>query len=134
MLPETNLASLPETLKSAQVIRAPSYGYKLENGRILGTVDGAEAVRQAIYMILSTERYMYPIYPWSYGFERLDLYGLNPRLVEPKLQQRIFDALYQDDRITNITDFKVVNDKGVYTVSFTVSTIFGDDLDMEVSV
>ena len=47
----------------------PSLTYALdaENGRIRGKVDGLEAVKQAVYLVLSTERFAHLIYSWNYG-------------------------------------------------------------------
>lgn len=36
-------------------------------------MDGMEAVKQAVYKILQTERYKYVIYDWNYGVELEDL-------------------------------------------------------------
>ena len=49
----------------------PSLTYALdaENGRIRGKVDGLEAVKQAVYLVLSTERFAHLIYSWNYGAE-----------------------------------------------------------------
>ena len=47
----------------------PSYTYKLDidKGRIKGMTDEADAMLQAVYLILSVERYQYPIYSYNYG-------------------------------------------------------------------
>lgn len=41
--------------------------YKLSDTKIEGFVDELEALKQAIYKILSTEQYEYPIYSFKYG-------------------------------------------------------------------
>ena len=58
----------------------PSLTYALdaENGRIRGKVDGLEAVKQAVYLALSTERFAHLIYSWrscraSSGMDRTQL-------------------------------------------------------------
>ena len=40
--------------------------YKLSDTKIEGFVDELEALKQAIYKILSTEQYEYPIYSFKY--------------------------------------------------------------------
>lgn len=51
-----------------------------EKGRISGFVDEREAVKQAIMLILNTERYKFLIYSWNYGVELEELIGTHPDL------------------------------------------------------
>ena len=99
----------------------------LDKNRILGTCDTLEAVKQSIFKILNTERYSCLIYSWDYGIELMDLYGQSPMYACPEIERRVKEALFQDDRITDITDFEFdTSRKGVVSVTFTVHTIFGD--------
>lgn len=111
-----------------------TYKMKFKDGRIEGFTDEKEAVRQAIYKILSTERYAYPIYSWDYGIELSDLYGEDVRYVCAELEDRIKEALTQDDRIVDVTDFKFdTKEKGIVKVKFTVESIEGNiDIESEV--
>ena len=107
----------------------PTHTYKmnLESGSIRGYTDKLEAIKQAIYKILLTERYQYLIYSWNYGIETLDLYGEPLSYVCPELERRISEALLWDDRIESISDFEFdLSKKGSVQVSFTVHTRFGD--------
>ena len=87
----------------------PSLTYKLdlENKRIMGTVDNSDSVFQAIQKILNTDKYAYDIYDWNYGHELLKLVGKEFSYIEVKLPQIIEEALLQDDRIKEITDFEI---------------------------
>lgn len=108
--------------------KVPSKTYRLseETGRIIGYVDDIDAVVQAIYKILNTERYKYIIYSWNYGIELLDLFGEPMSYVIPELETRIREALMVDERITDISDFECrIGDKRVLNVTFTVHTIYG---------
>ena len=60
-----------------EIKEQPSLTYRMnpEGNCVRGWVDGVEAVKQAIFRILNTERYQYIIYPWWYGIETIDLYG-----------------------------------------------------------
>lgn len=99
----------------------------LDGNQIVGTCDKLDSVRQAVFKILSTERYEYLIYSWNYGIELKDLFGKSPTYVCPEIERRVKEALLQDDRITSVTDFEFDTSKrGVVSVSFTVHTIFGD--------
>lgn len=110
----------------------PSYTYKMvlpsrdyEPTRIAGMTDEIEAVQQAVYLILNTERYTYPIYSWDYGIELRDLFGKPIPWVYPELERRITEALTWDDRITSVTEFDFDNVKNSVHAKFTVNTIFG---------
>ena len=134
MIPETSYS--PEILENAKVIIQPSFGWGVdfENKRISGFIDEIESVKQAIYMILSTERYTQPIHTWNHGLETCDLYQSNKFFIIPQLQSRIMDALYQDDRITEISNFKFDVQGTVYHVTFDVATIFDKTIKIESEV
>ena len=136
MIPETSYA--PEVLQTARVTTLPSLDWKidLEKNIISGNIDETESVRQAVYMILSTERYTKPIYTWNYGIETYDLYQSNKTYIIPQLQSRIMDALYQDDRIQEVSNFKFDVRGSVYHVSFDVRTVFDttETIETEVSL
>lgn len=108
--------------------RMPSYTYYIDfdRNRIIGTVDDIEAVKQAIYLILQTERYESLIYNFYYGTEFDSLIGKSRELITSELERRIREALLEDDRIVKVTDFTIefTSDKAI--VEFTVNTIFGD--------
>ncbi len=103
-----------------------SYFIDLNKNIILGFVDGLEAVKQAVYLILNTERYEHIIYSWNYGIELHDLYGEPTSYVIPELKRRIYEALTQDDRIFGVDAFSFDVQKKSIFLTFTVNTIFGD--------
>ena len=105
--------------------KQPSRTYQLGEGHIRGMTDGLEAIRQAIYCILETERFGHLIYSWNYGVELKRLYGKTPGLIESKLKKRIRAALLQDDRIQKVGDFLFSHRKGALSVTFTVETEAG---------
>jgi hypothetical protein len=112
-----------------EIAKLPSKQHKMliDNNRIIGICDGLEAVKQSVFKILNTERFDYLIYSWNYGIELKDLYGQSPMYVCPEIERRVKEALFQDDRITDIDEFEFdISRKGVVSVSFTVHTIFGD--------
>ena len=111
-----------------------TYRMNFKDNNIEGFVDGKDAIRQAIYKILGTERYAYPIYSWDYGIELSDLYGEDVRYVCAELEDRIKEALTQDDRVVAVTDFKFdTKEKGIVKVEFTVESIEGNiDIESEV--
>lgn len=108
----------------------PSKTYRMHiaEERVDGTItDNLEAVRQAVYKVLNTERYKHVIYSWNYGVELQDLFGKPLPYVLPEIPRRIREALMQDDRITDVTDFDLSYTKdGDVLAKFVVHTIYGD--------
>lgn len=113
-----------------------TYKVLLNKDCISGYAYEIESVKQAIYFILSTERYQHPIYSWDYGIELFDLIGKPMSYVQAEFRRRIEDALTQDDRIESCSDFQFEKiDKSTLHVNFTVNTIYGVLYsEMEVSV
>lgn len=124
MLPAVN----DDLQKDFNIEEETSYTYKLnlDESTIAGFVDGLEAMKQAIYLILNIERYEYLIYSWNYGIELNDLYGQPIPFVLPELKRRITEALTQDSRILGVDNFSFETNKGKVHATFTVHTIFGD--------
>lgn len=75
--------------------------------KLIGTLDGVEAVRQAVSFILGTERYDHAIYGWEYGVELKDLIGRDKNFVMSEIKERIKEALLQDDRIEGVDNFTI---------------------------
>ena len=124
MLPAVN----DDLQKDFEIEEETSHTYKLDldNSTIAGYVDGLEAMKQAIYLILNIERYEYLIYSWNYGIELNDLYGQPMSFVLPELKRRVTEALVQDSRILGVDNFSFETNKGKVHATFTVHTIFGD--------
>lgn len=112
-----------------EITEQPTKTYKanLESNRVRGYVDGQEAMKQAIFKILQTERYQYIMYSWNYGIETHDLYGEPVSWVCPELERRISEALLWDSRIKSVDNFEFnISKKGVIHVTFAAHTVFGD--------
>lgn len=115
--------------KDFEIEEQPDLTYRMDpdGDTVRGQVDGIEAVRQAVFRVLNTERYQYVIYPWWYGIETNDLYGEPVTWVCPELERRISEALTMDARIISVRDFEHdVSRKGIIHTVFTVKTIYGD--------
>lgn len=123
MIPSINL--LTEEITETTY---PNKTYRIitDSCRVDGEVDGLEAVYQAVQLILSTERYTCNIYSWDYGVELVDLIGKPLPYVISELPRRIKEALTQDNRITDVTNFEFEKHGKILTVSFTVVTNVGD--------
>lgn len=123
MIPKTSVI-----ITDIEITEQPSKTYKLDmdNRLITGHCDGINAVKQAVYKILGTERYQYVIYSWNYGVELQDLIGEQPSYAIPEIERRIIEALTQDIRILGVDAFSFERVKDKINVTFTVHTIYGD--------
>nr|DAV76401.1 MAG TPA: Protein of unknown function (DUF2634) [Caudoviricetes sp.] len=104
-----------------------TYSMKIFGDRINGYADKIEAIKQAIYKILNTERYQYVIYSWNYGIELKDLIGKPKNYCKVEIKRRVKEALVQDERILDVDAFSFEDKKRrELAVTFTASTIFGN--------
>lgn len=130
MLPELNaINQMDETM--------PSYTYNINRNtnRISGYIDDKDAIVQAIYLILQTERYESMIYNWYYGAELDNLIGKNRNYVTSELKRMIREALIEDDRISEVTSFSFSYKNDSILVQFLVQTIIGDiQMEWEVNI
>lgn len=129
--------SINDVVADVDTWQQPSYTFRLNyetNGQVNGYCDKLEAVRQAIYKILNTERYQYLIYSWNYGIELADLFGQPIPYVYAEIQRRITEALLQDDRITDVYDFDFSNNSDDVLCKFSVKTRFGEITNLEKGV
>jgi hypothetical protein len=100
--------------------------YKLTADRIQGFTDELGALQQAIYKVLSTEKYEYPIYSFSYGIELESLIGKERTYVQIESKRRIRECLIQDERITGIDNFVYTVTGDEMTCTFDVTSIYGN--------
>ena len=122
MIPNVEILTAP--IEEVQY-RSRTYGIIIPKNRIGSDTDALEAVAQAVYLILNTERYKFPIYSWDYGVELNDLYGKPMPYVMSEIPRRVTDALTADDRITDVTDFEFEQDHHVLHCTFTVVSNVG---------
>lgn len=125
------IPNIPILQESFNELEYGNETYKIQftddgNNCIKGKINDIDAVKQAIYLILNTERYAYNIYSWNYGVELADLIGQPLPYVTVILPRRIEEALTQDDRIKAVREFKFKHNKNKLHVTFTVITTVGD--------
>lgn len=108
-------------------IQQPSRTWKLSftNGRIEGMTDGVEAVRQAVFKALQTERFYYLIYNSDFGHELNSVIGKSGSYAESEIKRCIREALLQDDRINDVTNIEISIIGDQATVRFQVHSIYG---------
>jgi len=98
----------------------------IDRDRIYGFTGGIDAMKQAIYLILFTERYRYIIFSRNYGVELEDLFGEPVSFVIPETKRRITEALLYDSRIENLEDFDFKVGRNTVIATFTAVTVFGN--------
>lgn len=129
LIPAAPAASIGQAgeIKPAAEQTTRTYKIDFASGRVAGFVDGREAMEQAIFKILATERFAHLIYSWGYGVEQNAVLGKSWRVFASELRRVVREALLADSRITDVTDFDVEQiDRRTAAVRFTAKTIFGD--------
>lgn len=119
-------AIINSDLEINKEVMQPTKTYKIKDNRILGFIDNIEALKQAISLILNTERYEYLIYSWNYGSEINGVIGKDKDIAESEFKRRIKEALLQDDRIRNVDNFIFRYEEDSVLVEFTIFSIYGD--------
>lgn len=118
-----------------RVESVPTHTYKWDYNtkRNGGYAEDLEAMKQACYKIIYTERYRHLIYSWNYGVELEDLFGKPLTYVYPEIKRRIREALLADDRVSEVDNFTFSHIRGEVLAKFKVVTVFGE-LTMERAV
>ena len=82
----------------------PSRTFRMNHNNltIIGTIDEIQAVEQAVFLILNTERYEWLIHSWDYGVELHNLIGKDVEYCIPEIERRVREALLQDDRFRTL--------------------------------
>lgn len=126
MIPNQQIALNDSDFEMEDNLTSITYKMLIAQKAISGKTDGLDAVKQAVYKILNTERYEYSIYSQNYGVEFYDLYGEAPAWVCPEIKRRIEEALLQDERIQSVDAFDITIGTNTIDVKFVVYTVYGD--------
>lgn len=121
MMPTNDLDNL-EIVEEIDTTRT----YKFTEDNLSGYINELEALEQTIYKVLSTEKYIYPIYSFSYGIELESLIGKDSDYVKIELKRRIEECLLEDERIEGVSDFEFTQDGDCLYCSFNVVSIYGE--------
>lgn len=115
--------------RESYTYRQPDLTYRLGSTTVAGKIDKLESIKQAVYHILSTERYSSPIYDDNYGVELEQYIGKDIGYIQADIENTLKEALTQDDRITNVIVNNVKKSdeqKNACVIEFTVYTIYGN--------
>lgn len=112
-----------------------TWGIDKTTNRIVRDVEGLQAVRQAVDIILHVERFAWQIYRSYSGMEWEGLIGQQVGYVAAELQRRLKEALAMDNRIVGISNFTYAVQGDALSASFTVNSVYGDtEIELEVGV
>ncbi len=100
--------------------------YKITTENIQGYTDYLSALQQAIYKVLNTEKYEYPIYSLDYGIDTESLIGKDSAYVCIELKRRIQECLLRDERIQSVDNFQFTANGDSLTCIFNVTSIYGE--------
>ena len=118
----------PYTTEATDVVTMPSYSYRLDlhTKRIIGHIDGIDAMVQALNKLFETERFAWEIYTSNYGIELENLIGQEIAFVTTSLEGRIRDAIVADDRVIDLQSISITQtDKDTLTVDCWIETTVG---------
>lgn len=124
----TYIESETETEQTEESKIPKEYEIDFKTGQLTGRiVEGAEAIKVWIWLVLQTARYRYYIYSWDYGneFEELIGRGYSEEYINAEAQRMTEDCLLVNENIESITDFSVGMENDQLTISFTANTIYG---------
>lgn len=131
-------AGLLPQVKTAGAAAETSRTWRIDfaRGRVRGMADGKEAMEQAIYMILNTERFAHLIFSRSYGAEMNRVAGRDGTELESEVRRVITEALLADGRVTAVRNFVFSRpNRRTVAVSFSAETAAGElSVTREVSV
>lgn len=106
-----------------------TYRLDIENERIVGYVDGIEAVEQAILKILLTPRFKCLIYDDQYGNELSDVIiskDASQDFITSSAEGFVRDALIVDSRIISVGNFSASIEGDECNIRFVAETIYGN--------
>lgn len=119
--------NLETYLEEAQTPK--EYEIDFESRELTGNiVEGLEAIKVWIWLVMRTARYRYVIYSWDYGNEIEDLIGkgYTDEFIQSEVERIIEDTLLINENILNITDIETTRNYDKISVSFTANTLYGE--------
>ncbi|MDR9857820.1 DUF2634 domain-containing protein [Paenibacillus sp. VCA1] len=131
MIPETDENLLDESL-DVQPLPSLTWQLDFDKKRIVGKIDGLDAIKQAVFKVFQTDRFWHDIYSFDYGHELTLLLGSSPEFVRSEATRMIQEALMPDDRIQSVqnVEAEILGDQ--ITLRFGVVTVYGS-FEQEVS-
>lgn len=92
--------------------------------------DDIECLKQSLYLLLNTEKFLYPIYK-QYGFKFQDLINSEKEFFLSSIKKRVEEAVLIDDRVEkvlSIDTYPLENEKDSYIIDVKIKSIFRNDI------
>jgi hypothetical protein len=125
MIPHSEELLTPR--ETNEVLPTKTYKIDFATKRIIGIVDGRDAVVQFIRKALNTDKYAFEIYNWYYGNEIRKLVGHPYDYVVTRIPNIFREALLVDDRIIDVRDFTFRRTQlDALLVSCVIDTVYGE--------
>ncbi|WP_424571947.1 DUF2634 domain-containing protein [Weissella soli] len=129
--------SIDEEDDDIEEVTLPSLTYQVSNGRIIGNIDGLDAMRQAIDKLLRTERFIFEIYSDQYGNDLDELIGKEYEYVEADIARVLDEAIMGDDRVDSVEVTAIAQQSSnSLLANVSVTTMYGTittEVEVEVS-
>lgn len=116
----------PSDLYSRSGLPSRTYFLDFDKGRVVGKIDGLDAIRQFIYKSLQTNRWEHVIYTAAFGSEHGSVGRSNTMLQQSEIIRTITEALIYDERISRVHSFQFLQTGDMLLVSFWVDTAEGN--------
>lgn len=121
MIPNKNYIT-----ETTEVIPSNTYFINFSVKEIQNKITGLNAIKQAIYMMLNTEKKAFTIYPLDYGVSFEKYIGQHYDFITGDAPREIKESLLKDNRILDVTNFKFSKEKEKIFITFTVVTVYGE--------
>ena len=116
-------------------LTVPSKTYRVVGNRIIGMVDGYDALEQSISHRLSTERFAYGIYGWAYGTMLQQYVGASLDYIRATIENTLQNSLMQDLRISSVRVTEVEQtDVDSCVISFNIHHYMGSPIETRLTI
>ena len=125
MLPDNNNGKVGYAYLTKRGEADRTYRFRTDSGEIVGLIEGAGVMQQAIFKRLCTPRGTFSIYGGDYGSLLWQLAGQDRIYVQAMTPILIREALLKDERIVSVQNFSFRNETDCLYCTFEVSTVYG---------
>lgn len=130
---ETDIDKTSDEIKKSFLFDFEIGEFLLKDGKIQET-NGVESLKTWIQNTLRTEKGKYKVYvDTEYGISKEDLIGSNYGIdfVEEELKREVEESLLIHPCVSTITDFSLTKEDKLLTISFSVTTVENEELEVE---
>lgn len=125
-LPQTSLPDI-SVIGERQMMPSKTYAYNIETGEFGRAIDKEATIEQAFIKAINTKRFVHVIYNNDYGNESDSVMGrgFSEEFIKSELLRLVRESFVYDDRVIDITNFKLDRHYDEAYVSCTIETRIG---------